>query len=229
MDTFLRRLKYYGIGFLLGLLFVVFFFKNRGCSWLPSNRVKTAILERVIVLAEQEKKILKSKGVSKKDLLQLIQESEISFSKSRRSGKEKAYAMEAELPSGKTLQFFMTLPEESFVSEVIVSQFAVDKVHNSKAAKGEVIRFPSNKNLLFLGQRSLNECLRKTYNVSGPDALFKFMQSKCDIDFSKTSFIQKPKPEHYLETRINDTLTLGMRAVWYKERIDIVAVDPPCE
>lgn len=229
MESFLRRLKYYGIGFLLGLLFVVFFFRNRGCSWLPSNRVKSAILERVIVISDDENKYLESRGIDKKELVRLIEDSDVTFSKSRRSGNEKAYFMEAEKASGKKLNFFMTLPEESFISEIIVSKSSVGKVHNSKSEKGKIVRFPSNANLLFLGQGTLKECLLKTFKISGQEALFKYMRSNCQIDFSKTSFTQKPKPEHYLETRINDTLILGMRAVWYKERIDVVALDPSCK
>jgi len=49
MNTFLRRLKYYGIGFGIGLLFVFFIFKQKGCSWTPGNRVKEAVLNRIIV------------------------------------------------------------------------------------------------------------------------------------------------------------------------------------
>ena len=68
MDSIFRRLKYYGIGFGAGLVFVIFFFQNRGCSWLPDNRVKNSILDRVLVLPETEAVQMKKFGLTKKDL-----------------------------------------------------------------------------------------------------------------------------------------------------------------
>ena len=68
MDSIFRRLKYYGIGFGAGLVFVIFFFQNRGCSWLPDNRVKNSILDRVLVLPETESVQMKKYGLTKKDL-----------------------------------------------------------------------------------------------------------------------------------------------------------------
>ena len=47
--TFLRRLVYYLIGFGIGLIMVIFFFQNRGCSWLPENKVKETILRKIII------------------------------------------------------------------------------------------------------------------------------------------------------------------------------------
>jgi hypothetical protein len=228
MDSFLRRLKYYGLGFLLGLIFVIFFFKNRGCSWLPSNRVKSAILERVIVLSAQEKKLVKFKGLHKQDLLRLIQESEISFSESRREGKEKAYLLHGKTSSGDAINFFITLPEESFISEMVFSKSNASSVRNSSRGFGEVIHFPAQKDFIFFNPGLLNDCVMKTYRFKKPDDVFKSMKLNCYIDFSKSSFNRSPKPEHFLETRINDTLELGMRAVWYKQHINVVALDSPC-
>ena len=47
--NFFKRFLYYLSGFGLGLILVFFFFKNRGCSWLPDNRVKNIISERVLI------------------------------------------------------------------------------------------------------------------------------------------------------------------------------------
>jgi hypothetical protein len=62
MESLWRRLKYYGIGFGIGLVFVIFFFQNRGCSWLPSNRVKNSILDRLVVASDETLEILKKKN-----------------------------------------------------------------------------------------------------------------------------------------------------------------------
>ena len=61
MTTFWKRLRYYGIGFGIGCIFVFFFFQNRACTWLPDNRIKNSILDRTIVIQEDESDLLKSK------------------------------------------------------------------------------------------------------------------------------------------------------------------------
>ena len=68
-SSFIRRLKYYGIGFGIGLIFVFIFFQNRGCSWLPGNRVKNTVLERVMVVNDETAKAFAKKGLTKKDAI----------------------------------------------------------------------------------------------------------------------------------------------------------------
>ena len=84
MESFVRRLKYYGIGFGIGLIFVFVFFQNRGCSWLPSNRVKNSFLDRVIVVPVDQMDYLKSKGITEKDLVQVLNDGEVNFSESKK-------------------------------------------------------------------------------------------------------------------------------------------------
>ena len=49
---FIHRLKYYLIGFSLGIVLVFFFFKDRGWDWLPGNRVVNFILTNPINIDE---------------------------------------------------------------------------------------------------------------------------------------------------------------------------------
>ena len=73
MDNFFRRLKYYGIGFGVGLVFVVFLFQQKGCSWTPGNRVKSAILERIIFVDSLDAAYLKTNHISKKSVRTFIE------------------------------------------------------------------------------------------------------------------------------------------------------------
>jgi hypothetical protein len=66
MEGFFKRLKYYGTGLLIGLIFVTFFMRGRGCSWLPENRLKTSLFERIIVLSEENKKNFRFKSLRKR-------------------------------------------------------------------------------------------------------------------------------------------------------------------
>ncbi|MFK8039531.1 MAG: hypothetical protein AB8B74_14655 [Crocinitomicaceae bacterium] len=52
MDKFKNRIKYYLVGFLMGIVAVAFFFGQRGCTWLPGNRVKSVIAENTIVIGD---------------------------------------------------------------------------------------------------------------------------------------------------------------------------------
>lgn len=58
MDKFKNRIKYYLVGFLLGAIAVAFFFGERGCTWLPSNRVKSVIAENTIVVGDSVMQLL---------------------------------------------------------------------------------------------------------------------------------------------------------------------------
>lgn len=52
MDKFRNRIKYYLVGLLMGVIAVAFFFGQRGCTWLPGNRVKSVIAENTIVIGD---------------------------------------------------------------------------------------------------------------------------------------------------------------------------------
>lgn len=46
------------VGFLIGVVAVAFFFGQRGCTWLPGNRVKAVIAENTIVIGDSILQIL---------------------------------------------------------------------------------------------------------------------------------------------------------------------------
>ena len=52
MDKFKNRIKYFLVGLSIGVILVYFMFGNRGCSWLPENRVKNMIGEKEIVVGD---------------------------------------------------------------------------------------------------------------------------------------------------------------------------------
>ena len=130
MESFVRRLKYYGIGFGLGLVFVFFFFKNRGCTWTPSNRVKNAILSRMIVVSDETKAKMEQKGIREKDLIQVLNDGDIDFEASDKSRKNKKYLIEKD-----GVKYVFTLPYESCISEAFVAN-NVKTVDPTEKGKG---------------------------------------------------------------------------------------------
>jgi hypothetical protein len=225
MQSFTRRLKFYGIGFGFGLLFVIFFFKNRGCSWLPSTRVKNSVLERVIVVPDDQEAAMSREGISDSDILYLIENGDIDFSQSIKRTNPKVYLFEGEIKVGKELKLFMTLPSESFISEVHFKESEVQNVKNTNKGTGKMISFPKGKQLIFIDSTDLLRQHGKEYKIPNSSDLLSWLKSSGKIDFSRTNFRSKPKVEHLIWCKDNNGKGLAFKAVWYKEKINVTSFD----
>lgn len=215
MTNFLRRLGYYGIGFGIGMLFLIFFFKNRGCSWLPSNRVRDAFATRLIVLHPDEAKQFKQLGISTKTLLAAIDEADISFSASKKQGDLKVYQFETQ--QGKA--FWLTMPTESFIAELRAPKGSIEKVKNARTGEASIVRFPTDKSLIYFDSTDHVACLANLSGYKQPALVLKALKSSGRIDFSKTNFNEKPKPTQYLTFRDVKGQLIGIKAYWYKEKV----------
>ena len=79
--NFVNRLTYFSGGFIIGLLFLMFFLsgKRTSCSYLPDARVKKNILKKTIIFGDEN---------SKKDsiiIIKTILQGKVDFSKSNTS------------------------------------------------------------------------------------------------------------------------------------------------
>lgn len=221
MESFVRRLKYYGIGFGIGLIFVFVFFQNRGCSWLPSNRVKNSFLDRVIVVPVDQMDYLKSKGLTEKDLVQVLNDGEVNFSESKKEGNPQVYSMEKEFEGKGKLKFYFSLPKESFISEIHFSEKSANAVNNTTEGLGEIIHFPKDNDLVFVDSQSL---LKKA-DLKDTKQILKLIKLNGMIDFKETNLKASPKPEHLIIFKDNKGRIIGARAVWYKNKIDISSLE----
>jgi hypothetical protein len=225
MQSLLRRLKYYGIGFGFGLLFVIFFFKNRGCTWLPSNRVKNSVQERLLVLPEDQEACLKQKGLSVKAILDIIEKGDVDFSESRKHSNPKVYLFEGSIDNGQEIKFYVTLPLESFVSEVHLKESSISKVKNTKVGTGKFISFPKDRQLLYIDSTDVLEKQKKKLGIANSEKLLNWVKKSGKIDFSKTNFHVKPKAEHLISYKDEKGREIELKAVWYKEKINVVAIN----
>lgn len=215
MESFKRRLKYYGIGFGLGLIFVLFFFQNRGCSWLPSNRVKNAVLDRLIVVSDATQQSLDKKKISNKDILEVLNSGNVEFDDSKRDSKTKIYILEKD---GEYFAF--TLPKESFISEVFIGVKNSKKVAPSKEGSGQIIHFPKDDDLIFPDSNRVVTCQQDKLNLIDPREILRLLKKNGTIDFSKSKLKLSPKPQHYLVFRQNGK-EIGAKAIGYKNKINI--------
>ena len=79
--NFLNRLKFYLLGFILGLFLVYGIFKDRNWDWLPENKVKKFLLENPLKIFYNKKQDLLSDQLSKK-IFDIIVNGDVNFSKS---------------------------------------------------------------------------------------------------------------------------------------------------
>jgi Cu2+-containing amine oxidase len=222
MTTFLNRLKVYGIGFGIGLVFVFFFFQNRGCSWLPGNRVKNSILDRVIVVSDEEAALLKSKGITTKEIISLLNEGKVDFQKSRKNTASKIYYL-----SHDELAVYFTLPAESFISEVKLANQKVAQIKNTTEGLGRFIHFPKDDDLVFADTLAKMNCQQQQIGMIQSRMILKSLQQNGTIDFAKTRFNVKPKAEQYLEFNDPKGRRIGANTVWYKNKITLHTLDLP--
>lgn len=224
MDKFINRLKFYGIGFGFGLVFVFLFFQNRGCSWLPSNRVKNSILDRVIVISDTENDILKAKGITKSEILELLNTGDIDFEKSIKEGKTKIYHI-----SDDNAKIYFTLPKDNFISEVKYANKSVSKITNSSEGFGFMIHFPKDENLVFVDSSQVLTCKQEALGFINQKLILKSLKSSGKIDFAKTFYFKKPRPMVYFTYLDLKKNRIGSNAVWYKNKITIKSFDLPFE
>ena len=91
--NFLKRLKFYLLGFILGLFLVYGIFKERNWDWLPENKVKKFLLENPLKIFYNKKQDLLSDQLSKK-IFDIIINGDVNFSKSETKQDLKIYLIE---------------------------------------------------------------------------------------------------------------------------------------
>lgn len=225
MDSFLRRLKYYGIGFSIGLIFVIFFFQNRGCSWLPGNRVKNSFIDRLIVLPEDQAEKMKALGLTSQDIVTVLNDGDVDFQSSIKKGNPKVYAVDKEFEGKGTLRFYFTLPNESFISEVHLTEKKAYQVKNTTSGFGDILNFPKDDNLVYVDSADQIVCQQEELGLINPLDILKLIKKSGKIDFSKTNYKVSPKAEQYLTFNDKKKRTIGVKAVWYKNKINITSFD----
>lgn len=219
-SSFLHRLKYYGFGFGIGCIFVFFFFQNRGCSWLPGNRVKNSILDRVIVANDVEMAFMKSKGITNDDVLSVLNDGDVNFGDSKKDGETQVYIIEKEIGSKGLTRLYFTLPKESYISEVKMGAKTAKEINNTTVGLGRFIHFPKDDFLIFPDTAKVVKCQQEFLKLNDHKKLLKKVKTSGFIDFSKSELQIRPKAEHYISF-IHGKDTIGTRSIWYQNKINL--------
>jgi len=91
---FIHRLKYFLVGFGIGLIAVFFFFKDRGWDWLPGNRVTKFILTNPMEIDEEFLLVLNENKIKTDLLFNTIEKGSVLFSESETKERVKNYKIE---------------------------------------------------------------------------------------------------------------------------------------
>lgn len=227
MESFWKRFKYYGIGFGIGTLFVIVFFNNRGCSWLPENRVKNTILDRVIVLPENQKDELKKHKLSIGDLNSILNDGKVDFGNSIKNKNPKVYAVTKTF-NNKEYTFYYSLIDESFIAELHFTEKNINQVKLTKKGKGDLIAFPKEEDFVYPDSTNKVTCQLVNLGIKNPRQILKSLKKNGQIDFSKTNYYLTPKPEICLifKSRKGE---VAFQSIWYKNKIYISDFNLPFE
>ena len=217
MKSFLRRLMYYGVGFVIGTAFVVLFFENRGCSWLPQNRVKGSLLTKMIIVSEKNRSKL-SWLKTEKDFISFTNEAEVDFERSQTHSDHKVY-----LFTSKKHKLYLVIPKDAFVGEVIPF-LEKSKVRFSKVGLGEIIVSPSQKDFLFIQKKTELSCQVKKLNWGNDEDVYQLIRTNSKFNFSKSNMELKHQKVHTLELAM-DTSKLELKTIWYKDKMNIIKMN----
>lgn len=225
MKNFLRRLKYYGIGFAFGLVFVFFFFKDRGCSWKPDNRVKNTILGRVLVVPESEQAAFDKLGLNDTTIVAFLNDGDANFSASKKDGATKVYQVSKEI-KGKEVKLWFTLPQDAFISEVRFPKGSVLNVKNTKTGMGKMIRFPLVETIVYLNEDdSYFNKMKEKYDLNDSKEVENYLKKNGKIDFAKSNLTSSPYPIQKIVFETPTKLRVTASSYWFEEHITVESFD----
>lgn len=224
MTKFINRLKYYGVGFLLGLVFVFFFFQNRGCTWLPKNRVKNTILGKVIAIPESDLKELENAGIADTTFLHLLNDGDILFDESLKDAEvfPKVYVLEKEI-NGKVIRGQFSIYNDAFIS---VAEFLTanekPQRRTNYLGEGKLVHFPLEEDLVFFESQTVS-CDLGTSQKKLHNNVLSALNKTGRINFNNTNFMaNKAEQEISFENNTGDKY-VG-KAIWFKTKINFNSI-----
>ena len=219
MTNFYRRLMYYGIGVGIGLLGVFFFFNNRGCSWLPGNRVKEMVAERIIYISDSNLQIIKNLNIAEDEIGTYVQEAEIHFSKSKKNTNPQIYHFEGATRNKALFVAQVVLYKDGLTCELIPNQFSSENTIPTAKGYGKPVSFPSKNNLFYSDSSAHTNCQRKALGIMEDSTLSALFYKNGKIDITKSNFENKPNSEYALVFKNDLGTDIEMFATYFKENV----------
>ncbi len=174
IDTFKSRLKYYIVGVGIGTACAFLFFGNRGCSWLPGNRVRNMIAEQDILVGDSMASVMSCRGITNKEVYDLLDDGgDVDFTLSETH----VYPKEYHINGAKGDQeIWIRYALFDTVSEVIGCSGAASCTGTSSNEVKKIISLPLEEVLLIIQSHRFRimdpvRCQMKYYNLSENEVL----------------------------------------------------------
>ena len=221
MTNLYRRLLYYGIGFGIGLVCVFFFFNNRGCSWLPENRVKEMVNERLIYIADSNLNILENLKIKEEELSSFLVNAEVIFSKSEKTRNPQIYHLEGRTDSNDKFVCQIVLHKDALTCELVPNQFSAKNTKPTTNGLAKPIHFPTKKNLFYSDSSAHTICQRKALGIEEDSTLHALFLKNGRINISQTDLTKKPKPSYAMVFTADQGEEVTIFATYFKEKARI--------
>lgn len=213
-----KRLKFYLLGVILGTIMVALMFQNRACTWTPTNRIKKAISQKVIVFPDNQIQALEKIGINKENIFKYVVKADINFDASLKEigTYPRVYVFEKDGDPNKRVQF--SLYEDSYITTVrALGQKGQPKRIDHPKGWGEFVRIPRDSAIVFIDKSNYTQCKARGLVTQHPDSLIKQMERTGRINFSKSN-LMLTKAEQFITFK-QDTMTVRAKTIWYKSRI----------
>lgn len=219
MKKLVRRLGFYSIGLIVGIIFVLLVFGERACTWLPGNRVKEEIISKVIVFPEDQLEALEAMNVNEQTIYSIVVNGRINFKESIKDPTQypKAYVFELTDSTGfKKVQF--SLYEDSYLTVVhpLNDEESAGK-YDHLEGWGKIVKLPKDSSLVYVDRSDYVQCKASPLKNAHPDQIASDLQKTGKINFSKSD-LMLPKAEVQVHFQQGD-LDITAETIWYKHRI----------
>lgn len=190
------------IGVSLGILLSVFFFRNRGCGWLPQNRVLNSIANSVILRSDSVKCVMACHGISDEDVFVMLQHGDVMFKESNTQVTPKMYVIEGEKVSdGKSFKLAFLLRDSTTVIDAVVSSEKCD-CHSFADATPRILSMPDVMvKKMFLNKEisvtTFGKCKMDCFALHS-DTVVNMLQSGI-IDHLQSAPMNEPHPRYVVQ------------------------------
>jgi len=201
MDKFKNRLKFFLVGFSFGIIAVIFFFGERGCSWLPQNRIKNLIAEKEILISDSLYEVLKCLDGNEEEIYDLLNRSgSVHFSESETKTEPKIYLFS----NSKDLKVRFSIQE--FYSEIISIS------REGKSCNSSIASSSQTKKALPLPDKIVNSIIES-------NEMSFYPQAECQLNCYQIT--KKEIAEFHKIAKIN----MSLSKPWVKPSADIKALN----
>ncbi|MFN5443166.1 MAG: hypothetical protein ACK48V_02955 [Crocinitomicaceae bacterium] len=215
MSAFWRRLKYFLGGFIPGCVIVILFFQNRGCSWLPDNRVRGSILEKIILVDSTQQRLLNKAGITKNGIKTFIEGCEVDFKKSDVKKDTKVYLIKN---NGRSM--YVLIPKNSFIAE-LKSVYSKDAKKMTSKGKGDLWKTPANPDFVYIKTDGELNCKQNELGLKTNKAFYNRLRKVGRFDFGLSKFSGNENIHYFTLLDSKGRGEVGVNSVWYKEKMDI--------